>query len=518
MGKFTVRRAVLSGVVTGSTLAAALLAPAHAGSPATRPTGPAATTSPAGAAAPGIYMVWGNSTDAAQPWVRGGQVKVEWRDIEPARGSFNWAPLAAGLATYANLGKSTTIQVNADTKPAWVWNLVAKCGTSKGWDIPQYWDPIYLTLEQEMITSLKNYLATAPNTDRITLVRANADAIGTELTDVPTGYRCTPTPDGHVYNVVWDKTVARTWYQKIMGAWLNTLSPTFHVALRVQTFTTNNPPPPLDWLGVDKAWIMGTASDIDPNPSRENFDIFSMNWARTGKTVAYWEHQRADGVKTNLVSWNYWRLLLELQKGVTYPAVYGNVLRYANTNPEFRAAFDFTNRYAGFHNSPATAPGAWVALRQGTGVRAGNFGWFITQLNPDTTSTALDSNSGASMIGNPTQRFGRFARRIDGGTTKDTMFFQLNPAFRSSIAIPTGLTELHVRYLDKGIGSFVVNYGAGLSGVVAKTDTGDWKDAVIDVPGAAFTGSLPGGSDVTVQALGTESTVFHMVELVVKSR
>lgn len=103
-----------------------------------------------------------------------------------------------------------------------------------------------------------------------------------------------------------------------------------------------------------------------------------------------------------------------------------------------------------------------MALRPGTGAMAGNFGWFITQLNPETTSTALDSNSGDSMIGNPTQRYGRFARRIDGGTPKDTMAFQLDPIFRSGIAPPTGQVDLRVTYLDRGLGQFRLTYGLEL--------------------------------------------------------
>lgn len=510
------RRAVLAGVLTASTVAAAVLAPAQAGS---RPARPAATPAWAAAAAqPGIYMVWDNGVDPSLPYIRGGQIELQWKDVEPARGSFNWSSLAADLQQWASLGKSATVQVNADPQPSWIWNYVADCGTTARGRIPQYWDPAYLAMEQEMITSLKNYLASAPNTDRITLVRANPDAIGTEETQVPAGYRCKPTPSGRIVNVAWSKTVEATFYQQIMGAWLNTLTPAFHVAVRAKTFTTKTPAPPLDWLSSGKAWMFATASDIDPNTARQNLDVLAMKYVRTGQTVGYWEHQKADGVKKNLVSWNYWRLLLELEKGVSYPAVYGNVLRYGQTDPEFRAAFDFVNNYAGYHNSPLTTPGAWVALRQSTGDMAGNFGWFITQLNPETTSTALDSNDGANMIGNPTQRYGRFARRIDGGTAKDTMSFQLDPAFRAGIATPSGRVDLRVTYLDKGLGQFRINYGVGMSTVVTKTDSGDWLTAVVSVPGVAFTGGLVSGSDITVQALGNESTTFHMVRVTVRSR
>ena len=59
---------------------------------------------------------------------------------------------------------------------------------------------------------------------------------------------------------------------------------------------------------------------------------------------------------SNGISWNYWRCLMELHKGVSYVAVKGWAVRASRKNPEYRPAFEFVNRYAGFHAAPAESP------------------------------------------------------------------------------------------------------------------------------------------------------------------
>jgi hypothetical protein len=271
---------------------------------------------------------------------------------------------------------------------------------------------------------------------------------------------------------------------------------------------------PTDWLGAGGAWMMGTASDPDPDPVRDAFDLFAFNNVKLGSGNAYWEQK--NGTKRNLVSWEYWRILMELHKGTRAIAVYGSDLAMADTNPEFRATFDFANRYAGFQADPANSLGAWVALRQGSGRLPGNYSLHMQQLNADATSIGLNSNAGASPIGNPAQRYGRHARQIAGGTAKDAMSFVLDPAFKTGIA--TSTTTLRVVYLDAGTASFEVRWGVDSAITVDKTGSGNWKTLEIPVAGLAYTGSLAGGADIVVKQLGTGSTNFHMVEVAVDGR
>jgi hypothetical protein len=470
----------------------------------------------ASAVTPGIYQVWGTDADVAKrPYVKGGQIVLEWKTVEPARGRFDWSSLNAELGAYARMGKPATVQINSTKgKPAWVWNIVARCGSTRGQDIPQYWDPLYMTLQKELIGGLANALKASPHRSSVALVRANPNAIGTELTEVPGRPVCRPAANGHKVSAQWSKTLQWAYYRDVMGLYRSAMLPEIHPALRTDAFTTGKAP--LSWLGPSGAWIFGTASDIDPNPTRDTFDVFARQWAGSGRTQAYWE-PISDAGKRNLASWNYWRILLELHKGVSFIAVYGNEIRRGD-DPEFRAAFDLANRHAGWQSAPERAPGAFIALKQGMGRTAGNLSRFIDQYDPQGTSEALDSRNGAAMIGPATQRFGRFARRITGGTAKDTMSFSLDPAFARGVRGRE--VVLSVIYLDQGSGSFRVGWGQGASAqaTVQKHGTGRWQQFSVRIARAAFSASLPHNADIAITALGHTAAVFHMVAVDVPSR
>jgi len=473
-------------------------------------TASAATLPPAG-----IYQVWGKDASVTKPYIKGGQITVEWPAIQPTRKTFNWSSLDSKLAYFASIGKVATVQINSTTaKPAWIWNVVSKCGAVKGQAAPQYWDPKYMAIQSTLVSALAAHLKASPYKSTVALVRASPNAIGTELTDLPAGYTCTPAPGSKNYALKWSKDVRNAYYYDVMNLYRQALLPEINVALRVQVWTQWPGHSPLDWLGENGAWMMGTASDPDPDPVRDAFDLFAFNKVKNGTANAYWEQK--NGTKRHLVSWEYWRILMELHKGTRAIAVYGSDLAMADTNPEFRATFDFANRYAGYQASAGQAPGAWVALRQGSGRLPGNYSLHMTQLDPDTTSTALNSNSGASPIGNPSQRFGRHARQITGGTAKDAMSFALSPAFKAGIA--TSETTLRVYYLDAGNGSFEVRWAPDAAVTVDKNGSGGWRVAEIPVSGLAYTGGLAGGADIKVSQLGTGTTTFHMVEVAVNGR
>ena len=139
---------------------------------------------PAQAARPGIYEVWGNRSDVAHlRYVRGGQIALEWKTVEPTRGHFDWSGLRAQLNAYHAMHKPATVQINSTTsKPAWLWKLIARCGTTQGQQIPQYWDPLYLKLQHELLSSFAKALKSYSHRGTIALVRSAPNAIGTELT------------------------------------------------------------------------------------------------------------------------------------------------------------------------------------------------------------------------------------------------------------------------------------------------------------------------------------------------
>ncbi|HVI18362.1 MAG TPA: hypothetical protein VM712_08290, partial [Gaiellales bacterium] len=285
------------------------------------------------AATPGVYQVWGASRDvASRPYVQGGQIVLQWSDVEPSRGHFSWSSLYTQLDAYRAMGKTATVQVNSTHgKPGWIWDVVARCGSVNGQAVPQYWNPDYLTLQSELVNSLAAAIRAYPHPEAVALVRASPNAIGTELTMLPHSVSCAAAAPAVVVAGQWSPNVAHTYFRNVMGLYHSAMTPDIHVALRAEAFVSDGAP--LSWLGQNGAWIMGTASDIDYNPSRDAFDVFARRWDREGRTVGYWEPIPYQG-KRNLVSWNYWRILLELYKGVSYIAVYGEQIRHGG-NPQY---------------------------------------------------------------------------------------------------------------------------------------------------------------------------------------
>jgi hypothetical protein len=402
------------------------------------------------------------------------------------------------------------------SKPAWIYDYISKCGSVSfgvvgAQDIPKYWTSTYLAIMQEAISALANHLHNSPYKSVVLGVRAAPNLIGTELWRVPAGSPCANS---------WSVTIGKQYYEQVMRQYHSTLlAAGIRPILRAVLFTEINPDPAIrtQLLGPDKSWIFATASSPDPDlPGREALDEFALQWVRTGRTSAYWEQSAHSKTSGNPVSWNYWHDLLELHKGVSYVARYASDLREAqdgdSNDAEYRASFEFVDKYAGHHTQSASSPGAWIAFRAGVRQPTGNYGWFMTQLDPAGTTVALDSNQGQSMIGPAEQRYGRYARRTDIATGKASFFLKLDPTFKQSIAC--GSARINITYLDTGMGSWAARWAAGAADVrvVNKTNSGRWRVATIDVSGASFAGALENGSDLLLQAR-TGDTTFHMVEV-----
>jgi hypothetical protein len=460
----------------------------------------------------GIYRVWGPATDAdTLQYMAGGQIVLDWSKWETARNRFDWSELDTKLRYYAERGKSVTVQFNSagsTSKPRWIFDYVQNCGSIfygivGSQVIPKYWSLTYLAIMQEAISALANHLRDSPYRSTVLGVRASPNMIGTELWRIPSSSSCASS---------WSVALGKQYYEKVMRQYHNTLlGANIRPILRANLFTQINTDPALrsELLGPDKSWIFGTASSPDPDlPGREALDEFAMTWVRTGRTKAYWEQSAHSMTSGNPVSWNYWHDLLELHKGVSFAARYTADLREAAdgdaNDAEYRASFDFFNRYAGHHLSPKLSPGAWIAFRGGRRQPTGNYGWFLTQVDPGST-VALDSASGRSMIGPTDQRFGRHARRTDIESGRNHFTLRLDPTFKDTVI--GRIVHIKVTYLDVGAGSWTLRWGTGATDAVAvpKTGTGRWRVTVVDVPASSI-------GDIMLKT-GTSDTTFHMVEV-----
>jgi hypothetical protein len=67
----------------------------------------------------GLYAIWGTSDLLNLPYITGGQVVVQWADLEPAEGTYDFAPLKAAMHALGD--RPATLQVNGNRKPAWLF-------------------------------------------------------------------------------------------------------------------------------------------------------------------------------------------------------------------------------------------------------------------------------------------------------------------------------------------------------------------------------------------------------------
>lgn len=482
----------------------------------------------------GLYAIWYERTPEVMelPYITGGQVVVQWADLEKAEGEYDFGRLAAAMKKLHDQHRVFTVQVNGNDKPAWLFNRVPCLPEALSTQVHDsqgtlmYWHPVF---EQAYLNFLKAYAAflkQSPYRTSVLGVRQNFNAIGTEHWSVPKDRIALSqwrVPAGVKPGVPFTPAQGRAYQTRVLETFVKQFAPDIRV------FVRNNIEPELrhsfaqDFSAGRLGWFH-TSSEMEPRSNGEKQYQKFLDDCRSGKTLAYaepwasaWGHH---GVKTDArwcspPQWNYWRLLCDLNCGVSFIACYANDLevarsgryRYGKTSAtdgaqfkdEFDAAFRFAAKYAGYHASPQAAPGAWVAFREGDTL-AGDY-TFLMRRMPDQTQ-------GVKKSGPDDQRFGAWARLLPRG---ETMQLVLDHSFAASLA--TRAVELRITYLDRGTGAFEVQ-AAGQTFDIQCTDTGRWRTIARDLSRPVF-GKADAGAHVTMRALGADLTV-HMIELVRK--
>lgn len=264
------------------------------------------------------------------------------------------------------------------------------------------------------------------------------------------------------------------------------------------------------------AWFH-TSTEIEPRAAwgERQYQTF-LDYCRNGTTVGYaeqwasaWGHHggQTDPRWCSPPQWNYWRLLADLHCGVSFIGVYGSDLAVATHGTyrgtsvpqyqdEFRAAFDFAARYAGYHASPGQSPGAWVAFREGTFLK-GDYTFLMERMPDDSTERRL--------AGPEHQRFGAWARAIPAGAT---MRLRPNREFARSMAGGPGCVRIVC--LDSGSDSITLSL-ENRSWKIPRTDTGRWREHF--APIEAFP-TIAEGENLELRLnSGPTETILHMVEL-----
>jgi hypothetical protein len=335
-------------------------------------------------------------------------------------------------------------------------------------------------------------------------IRQNLNAFGTEHSGVDDENRATSqwvVPPG-VKNVPYTQQEDSNYKKWVTQQYYDLFASDFLVFVRTTLLndaSANIPQVVLRAIDEGRVGLVHTSSQPEPaSASTERKYVLHEQYGRKGITPIYAEpYSGSDAGPQPPAQWNYWRILSDLHVGVSYVAVYGSDIEQY-TDPEFDAAFEFANRYAGYQapDKAASSPGAWIALREGDKFLKGDYSFLMTR-------TSGDANAALDSAGPKWQRYGAWARRINNG---GRMRFELDDRFAGSLG--SGQAYVRIVFLDSGTVSFAVDTPGG-SFNVRGNGKGTWVTKEVAVPASAFSGSS--GADITLQA--NSDVVVHMVEV-----
>src|SRR5947208_2147092 len=73
----------------------------------------------------GLYAIWTKPEISDHlPFLKGGQVVLQWEQVQPAADRYDFSILRQQLETIAKLGRVTTVQLNANRQPTFLYSKV----------------------------------------------------------------------------------------------------------------------------------------------------------------------------------------------------------------------------------------------------------------------------------------------------------------------------------------------------------------------------------------------------------
>jgi hypothetical protein len=499
----------------------------------------------------GTYAIWyGDKYDLLKvPYIVGGQVVVQWGQVETAAGQYDFSAIKKGMQTLRELKMRTTVQINGNTKPEWLFSKVPYYPEKLSIQVKDkpgtlmYWHPVYVMAYTNMLNAFADFLAKSPDRDTVIGVRLNFDAIGTEHFPVPGEAQALSkwvVPPGVKMGLPWSEQRVLEYQKAVVDTYINRLSPHVKIFVRNNLKSEISEQYHADFQSGKLGWFH-TSSEAEPRSggTEQQYRRFYED-CRSGKTVGYAEpwasawgdHAKVDSRSCSPPQWNYWRSLLDLHCGVSFIALYANDLGVAvNGNyrvgrhhyseatdklgyqQEFESAFQFTSKYAGFHASPEQSPGAWVAFRENLvalatnvpSVKARQLAFFTNDYN-FLMERLPDKTTGVHNVGPDNQRQGAWARVLPAG---ETMRLKVQDQFATSLS----KGKVLVTFLDEpgtANPAFEIVSGKARASVIRK-GTGRWQTATLELPTGLSSGTA--GAHIQITA-GPTPLCLHMVEVV----
>jgi hypothetical protein len=491
-------------------------------------------------------------------WVKGFDVSgyLHWADIETSSGVFDFGPLDGSNPTSYNgrihdiIGAGGYVILHHQAYfPSWIFNQVGKSKqkNSLGEYYPQFWDPRYLALYRRFIlasaANVKALIQKYPSwADKFVLSRGQCFATDGEL--LFTGQFPVVAYKGKSYQM---NLTAANFTPPASGAYNVDFTP--ELATAFVAFERGTYAEAFDPLGIPSVFKprsggyyagfdSGRADDEHwratcnrgegffssagmPETGEEHF---MAPYTSTGITLGFVEQTNEfpkDGAQ-----WNYWSMLSQLQLGIEYPSVYGDIGYYLEYQPEYwsEPVYAFVNRHVGFEPYPKTAPAAWIAMKPPTAppnstYTTGDYGAFLVANPADGWIDEADVGSvhyvykGPTGLGHPgtLDETMKWSRKIPAFAK---LGFEVADRFASA---HTDDWDLDVTFFDSYPGKFDVTiedpsntktYTVNMGG------TNKWVTKTVQIRdiGTWFYNKTIVGRDFTIKA-DAQATSFHMLVL-----
>lgn len=496
----------------------------------------------------GFYLLWGEGRPGAEeilklPFIRGGQIVLQWGDVAPAPGKYDFAAVDAALARLAGRGLWTTIQINGNVKPAWLFTQVPYVPKQFDEQVRNregtlmFWHPRFREAHLGMLEAFAKHLRASPHRTRLLGLRLNVNPVGTEHFGFPAEYW---TPEKWTIPGGVDPATVVAFTSELQETYEGEVVSTYERLFADWTtvFVRNNINDRLRARYAEQfktgrlAWFH-TSSELEPRAAgiERQYGAF-IDFCRSGQTVGYAEPwASAWGEHGGIVDprwcsppqWNYWTLLFNLHCGVSFIGEYYTNLRFATAGEhgrtkvdpksaeprEFMAAYTWGAEYVGLHNRPAESPGAWIAFRQNDTAKADNpkvppARRKLTRFTGDYTWLAErvgdDGSVGVGPVGPAEQRYGAFARRYaSGGTAR----VRLDPEFVRSLS-----GDVLVRIVAMNDSPAALQVGSSRHPLPASAAA--WRVSEFTVPVSELRGREAGQIEVRA---GAQPLTLHMVEV-----
>jgi len=230
------------------------------------------------------------------------------------------------------------------------------------------------------------------------------------------------------------------------------------------------------------------------------------------------------------IQFAYWLMLSNMNSGVAASGIHfdpmmlssraDDVDRAPLNDTRYIQAYQFFDKYGGFHAHPAESPGAWVAFRgRGDNYPAGDYS-FLMSANASATF-----NIGITRLGSNKSAFGAWCKALPPGES-----VVIQTRLTDSKGAPLSTFEARVVWYDGapdntitaprgGNGSWRLEFDSSGGAVTALegklTGSGAWVETVANITGCtSSTLRLVNTAKVDAAATLREASVaFHMVEV-----